>query len=83
MVYYYDKHPEHVLAPLHYTVDEVSEIQDALVNIPSYVNQTMAEFITGAKNLESDWDAYLGELNNMGLEQWLIYAQDAYERLEQ
>ena len=43
----------------------------------------MAEFITGAKNLESDWDAYLGELNNMGLEQWLIYAQDAYERLEQ
>lgn len=82
MLYYYDKHPEHILAPLHYTVDEVSEIQDALVNIPSYVNQTMAEFITGAKNLESDWDAYLKELNNMGLEQWLIYAQDAYERLE-
>lgn len=82
MAYYYEKHPEHVLAPLHYTMEEASEIQDALVNIPSYVKQSMAEFITGAKNLDNDWETYLSELNNMGLEQLLSRAQSAYERLE-
>lgn len=82
MAYYYEKHPEHVLAPLHYTLEEASEIQDALVNIPSYVKQSMAEFITGAKDLDRDWDAYLSELENMGLEQLLSRAQGAYERLK-
>lgn len=82
MAYYYEKHPEHVLAPLHYTLEEASEIQDALVNIPSYVKQSMAEFITGAKDLERDWDSYLSELDNMGLEQLLSRAQSAYERLQ-
>lgn len=82
MAYYYEKHPEHVLAPLHYTLEEASEIQDALVNIPSYVKQSMAEFITGAKDLDRDWDTYLAELDNMGLEQLLSRAQGAYERLK-
>lgn len=81
MAYYYEKHPEHILAPLHYTLEEATEIQDAMVNIPSYVKQSMAEFITGARSLDGDWDAYLSELNNMGLEQLLTHAQEAYERL--
>lgn len=81
MLYYYDKHPEYILSPLHYTLEEATEIQDALVNIPTYVKQSMAEFITGAKNLESDWDTYLSELDNMGLQQLLSTAQNAYERL--
>ena len=80
MNYYYDKHPEHVLTPLHYTTDEVEEIQDALVSIPDYVKQTMAEFITGARDIETGWDSYLDELNSMGLEQWLACAQAAYNR---
>lgn len=77
---YFDKHPEHILTPLHYTVEEVEEIQDAIVNIPEYVSQMMAEFITGARDIESEWDAYLAELNGMGLEQWLACAQAAYGR---
>ena len=69
-----------MLTPLHYTTDEVEEIQDALVSIPDYVKQTMAEFITGARDIETGWDSYLDELNSMGLEQWLACAQAAYNR---
>lgn len=81
MLYYYDKRPEHILPTLHYTIEEATEIQDASVNIRSYVKQTMAEFITGARDLEGGWDEYLSELDNMGLEQWISHSQTAYERL--
>ena len=78
--YYFDKHPEKVLPLLHYTEDEAGQIQEALSNIPTYVNQTMAEFITGARDIESGWDAYMSELKGMGLDEWQKSAQAAYDR---
>lgn len=78
--FYNAKHPAYPLPALHYTLDEATEIQDALVNIPTYVNQSMAEFVTGARDIETEWDAYLQELDSMGLQQWLACAQTAYER---
>lgn len=79
-VYYYDKHPEKVLPLLHYTVEESNEIQQAVTNIPDYVNQSMARFITGDLSIDTDWDTYLSNLENMGLSQWLETAQEAYNR---
>lgn len=78
--YYFDKHPEKVLPLLHYTEAEAGQIQEALSNIPTYVNQTMAEFITGARDIESGWDAYMSELKGMGLDEWQKCAQAAYDR---
>ena len=78
--YYFDKHPEKVLPLLHYTEDEAGQIQEALSNIPTYVNQTMAEFITGARDIETGWDSYMSELKGMGLDEWQKSAQAAYDR---
>lgn len=78
--YYYESHPEHILPLLHYTVDEAGEIQQALTNIPDYVEQAMARFITGDLDIDRDWDSYLSNLENMGLSRWLKVAQQAYER---
>jgi len=77
--YYADKHPDKVLPLLHYTEEDSVLIQDALANIPEYVNKAMAEFITGARDIESGWDAYLDEMNSLGLEQWLTIAQKTYD----
>ena len=77
---YYDKHPEKVLPLLHYTVEESNKIQQAVTNIPDYVNQSMARFITGDLSIDTDWDTYLSNLENMGLSQWLETAQEAYNR---
>lgn len=81
--YYIDKHPEYILPLLHYTKEEADQIQDALSNIPVFVNQTMAEFITGARDIDKDWDAYISELDTMGLRDWLTCAQAAYDRSQQ
>ena len=80
MKYYNDKHPEKILPTLKYTMEESEQIMDATTNIPDYISQSIAEFVTGAKDIEADWDAYLGVLENMGLSVWLSAAQDAYER---
>ena len=40
----------------------------------------MVQFITGALDLDSDWDSYLRELQNDGLEDVLTVMQAAYDR---
>ncbi|MFR8033862.1 MAG: hypothetical protein ACLU6W_07550 [Lachnospiraceae bacterium] len=78
--WYYDKHPEHVLPLLHYTSEEASQCTEAMVSIADLVEQAKAEFITGVRDLDSGWDAYLEELESVGLSSWLEIAQTAYER---
>lgn len=82
VVLYNHLHPEYVLPTiLHYNEEEMEQIQQALVDIPTFVDQTMAEFITGSRDIEKDWDAYVDEINSMGLQEWISSAQSAYERL--
>lgn len=81
--YYNDKHPEYTLPDLKYTVEETESILDAKTNIPVYIAKSMAEFITGARDLENGWEQYLSELDSMGLQTWLSAAQSAYERTGQ
>lgn len=78
--WYYDKHPEHVLSLLHYTSEEASQCTEAMVSIADLVEQAKAEFITGVRDLDSGWDAYLEELESVGLSSWLEIAQTVYER---
>lgn len=78
--YYFTKHPEHVLPLLHYSEEEAAKVQEAIANIPGYIQQSMAEFITGARDIEGTWDKYLQELDSMGLNEWLSIAQAVYER---
>ncbi len=79
---YYNKHPEKVLPTLKYTLEETEQIQDQLTNIMPFVRQSMAEFITGGKSIDSEWDSYIEALNSMGLDKWITAAQAAYERIK-
>lgn len=63
-----------------YTIEEAEQIQDQLTTIPDFVKQSLAEFVTGARDIEGGWDTYLKELDNMGLQQWIATAQTAYDR---
>ena len=40
----------------------------------------MAQFVTGALDLDKDWDSYLQELQNDGLEDVLAVMQAAFDR---
>lgn len=79
---YMPAHPEFVLAGYKNTLEETERITEAATNIPDFVKQSLAEFVTGARSLE-DWDQYLEELNNMGLQEYIECTQAAYDRLKQ
>ncbi len=81
--YNYDKHPEHILPLLHYTAEESAQCAQSMADIKSLVEQAKAEFITGTRDIESGWDAYLNELEQCGLSDWMAIAQTAFERAQE
>ena len=69
------------LTMLNYTADEEFAINDIKATIDTYVVESMVRFITGDMDIATEWDAYLAELNNMGLETYITTAQAAYDRM--
>ena len=53
--------------------DELSEIQNA---IKEYIEQTVAQWIAGQKDIDSEWDAYCEQLNTLGLEEYVQMRKD-------
>jgi putative aldouronate transport system substrate-binding protein len=80
--YLIPRRPQHILPALYYTADEATALSQTITNINEYVRQSIAEFTTGVRDINSDaaWTAYLRELDNMGLQQWLRTAQATYNR---
>ena len=60
---------------------ELQEISDLRVAIKEYVNQSTAKFITGAMDIDTEWDAYLNQLDKLGLERFLEMNQTVYDRM--
>lgn len=77
--YNYNAHPDVVLQNIKYTNEEAQNQAEIIVNISSYVSESLAQFITGARPL-SDWDDYLEDLEDMGLSTWIENTQAAYDR---
>ncbi|MBB6735005.1 extracellular solute-binding protein [Cohnella zeiphila] len=56
--------------------DEASILQ---TNLKYYIEQNALEFITGDKNLDSDWDSYVKGFGDLGLSSYLAIMQQAYD----
>ena len=81
--YNYPAHPDKLLPVLPYTNDEATEQSEITVNISTYVSQSMAQFITGARPLDDkEWEAYKSELDTIGLQTWVENSQAAYDRMK-
>lgn len=70
-----------LLPTLSYTEEENNTISEIQTNIMEYVNGQLAEFVTGNRSLD-EWDQYLADIENMGLQTWLETAQTAYDRIK-
>lgn len=81
-LYNVDARPEYLLPTLKYTVEEQNAMSDPQTNIKSYVTQCVALFTLGGMDIETEWDAYLAELDRLGLPTLLATAQAAYDRVK-
>lgn len=69
-----------ILPTLKFTAEEATEIQTIGVEIENYITENRVAFITGAKNLDTDWDSYVKNFDNLGLPKLLEVYQTAYDR---
>lgn len=58
-------------------IDEASMLQ---TNLKNYIEQNQLQFITGNKDLNKDWDAYVKGLKDLKLVRYLEILQTAYDQ---
>lgn len=78
--YYLGKTPKEYVDLIKYNQEEYDQIKDIYSTLVTYVNESMARFVTGDMDLDTQWDAYLEELDNIGLQRFVEISQTAYDR---
>jgi putative aldouronate transport system substrate-binding protein len=68
-----------LLPSLYYTSDDVSTIATLTTNINTYVEESIAKFINGSLNINTDWNRFQTELKNLGIDQYLSIIQKTYD----
>ncbi len=63
------------LPVLKYTIDENELLSTITVEVNNAIQENKLAFITGAKDIDAEWDAYVTELNEYGLQTWLDILQ--------
>jgi putative aldouronate transport system substrate-binding protein len=60
--------------------DESTEYSDKWSDISTYASTEVFKFVMGEYNFDSDWDAFVAQLEDMGLNDCIALYQDAYDR---
>jgi len=70
---------ENTLPPLMVAADKVPEYTRLKTGIDDFIEESTAQFITGKKDIDKEWDSFINELYNLGLERYLELTQEAYD----
>ncbi len=65
---------------LKFTEDEQYVISNKLTDIKTYYKEMEGKFITGAADLETEWESYCNTLTQMGIEDVIKVYQSSYDR---
>jgi putative aldouronate transport system substrate-binding protein len=63
-----------------FTAEESEMLSTQGQDIDKHIDESRSAFVTGKKSLDDDWDAYIAEFDNMGVDEYLKAYQDAYDR---
>ena len=70
---------ESVLPDLYMTEEQAAEMSLLSTTVQDTQKEAMVQFITGAKDIDSEWDAYVTNLENVGLARYLEIWQESYD----
>lgn len=62
------------------TSEESDSVSTIVVEINKIIHEDQTAFITGTKDIDTEWDAYVESLNAAGMEELLSFYQTAYDR---
>ena len=73
--------PEELLLKLVYSEEEMETVADVLPTLKQFRDEWTANVLAGNTDIDADWDNYLNELNNIGLEELINVYQTVYDRM--
>jgi putative aldouronate transport system substrate-binding protein len=73
--------PKENLGKLIYTEEEFAVVSELEATLKSYVNEMTASFLAGNRDIDVSWNAYLAEMDKIGLPKVLATVQQAYNRM--
>lgn len=77
---YIDYFPDEYLpTTIWFTTEQANELSMLESTITSYVDEMATKFITGDRDIETDWEAYLNELKAMQVERVVEIYQEIYD----
>ncbi|OUS71132.1 hypothetical protein B1748_27360 [Paenibacillus sp. MY03] len=59
--------------------DDVSMMKQYQADLTNYRKAMFADFITGKQDIDAQWDAYVKQMNNLGLEKFVGLKQKGYD----
>ena len=62
-----------------YTAEQSEARAQLQTDVNNYISTMKVQFITGEKDIDTEWDGYMAELKKMGLEDLLKIEQEAYD----
>ncbi len=71
---------EYIPPSLWFNREQVAEVAEISNTVYNYVHSSVAQFITGEKNIDSDWDSYVNEFKVMNADRWVSFVQEEYDR---
>ena len=75
--------PEEVVSRLVMTTEENEQAGDIQTSLDTYFYEATCDFLVGEKDIDSEWDTYLSELEKIGYPELLKIYQGAYDRINQ
>ncbi len=74
--------PAELIAKIKYSSDAQTEATELTNALTEYVKEKMALWITGAADVDAEWEDYLAELDKIGLPRYLELTQEAYDNMK-
>lgn len=71
---------ESVLPSLYQTAEDANEMALVKTTVMDYANECLVRFVTGDMDIDREWDAYLSQLDSIGLARYLELLQKAYDQ---
>lgn len=68
-----------VLPPLFYSSDDSDRLAQISTAVSDYASNAIIEFITGKRNLDTDWESYLADLDQLNYAEEIALIQAAYD----
>lgn len=78
--FYTELPQDRTLPNINFTEEEIKLNTSIGMDVSNYVKENQSKWLLGEGDIDADWDAYVAQLNKLGLEKYVAQMQQAYDR---